>query len=78
MNQELYNWLVEDLWASFGYDSPEHHAEVILKHISKKLMEKFIDDLSRIIKIINGGCPKVNTITEIFGMKKQWERELKK
>jgi len=38
----------------------------------KELKEKFIADLDKILKVINGGCPKVNTITEIFGMKEKW------
>ena len=32
---ELYKWLVEDLWGSMAYSSPEEHAKVILDYILK-------------------------------------------
>lgn len=38
--------LVEELWASFGYDTPEDHAKVIYNLIAKELIEKFIEFLS--------------------------------
>ena len=38
--EELYKWLVEDLWGSFGYNSPEEHARCILNYIFEKESEE--------------------------------------
>lgn len=43
----------------------------------KEAAEGFIKDLNKINKIVVGGCPKVNVITEIFEMKKKWKKEVK-
>ena len=43
----------------------------------KRLIKEFLDDLNKINKIVAGGCPKINVVTEIFGMKKKWEGKLK-
>ncbi len=48
-HKELYAWLVEDLWGSFGYNSPEEHARVILNFISKNLIEEFKNIRDRIM-----------------------------
>ena len=43
-----------------------------IREEKKELKEKFCEDLETLLKIINGGCPKINVITEIFEMKKKW------
>jgi len=43
----------------------------------KDACKEFIDDLNKINKIVVGGCPKINILTEIFGMKKKWENKEK-
>ncbi len=43
----------------------------------KETAKEFLKCLNRINKIVVGGCPKVNVITEIFEMKKKWEKEVK-
>lgn len=37
------------------------------------LVEEVIEDLDKISKIVMGGCPKINVITEIMAMKHKWE-----
>ena len=51
---ELYRWLVESLWASFGYDSPETHAKKILEYISGKLISGFRIDLKELKPFMEG------------------------
>ena len=49
-HKELYAWLVEELWGSFGYNSPEEHARVILNFISKNLIEEFQSDFEEVVR----------------------------
>lgn len=48
MSEELMVRLVEELWASFGYDTPEDHAKVIYNLIAKELIGKFLDKIRHI------------------------------
>jgi len=48
----------------------------IIKQENEDLIKEFLDDLNKINKIVAGGCPKINVVTEIFGMKKKWEGKL--
>ena len=46
MNLEaLHKRVAEDLWASFGYDSPEEHAVFLTKLISDVYIKGFLADL---------------------------------
>ncbi|KKK66426.1 hypothetical protein LCGC14_2964200 [marine sediment metagenome] len=45
MSEALLRDVVADLWASFRYDSPEHHAPILIEMISKVLIKEFLDDL---------------------------------
>lgn len=47
--EELHKRVAEDLWASFGYDSPEEHAVVLTKLISDVYIKEFIIDLQQIV-----------------------------
>ena len=56
------------------YDEDEGCEYCYKEYLDKqKLISEFLENLDRINKIVVGGCPKVNIITEIFGMKKEWE-----
>lgn len=43
-NEELFQWLVEELWGSCGYNSPEEHAFVILDHIFDDIGHTFKEE----------------------------------
>lgn len=66
--EELYKWLVEDLWGSFGYNSPEEHARVILNFISKEIIRD-LDELCR---------DEFSYLPDhwIDKMKKKWQKRL--
>ncbi|MDH3324252.1 MAG: hypothetical protein OEL89_01285 [Candidatus Peregrinibacteria bacterium] len=38
-DEALYDWLVEELWGSGAYSSPEEHARCILNYIFDKERE---------------------------------------
>lgn len=46
MSEALLRDVIEELWASFGYGSPEAHAPILIKMISKGLIDEFLDDLN--------------------------------
>ena len=48
MSEALLRDVVADLWASFRYDSPEHHAPILVEMISKGMIQEFLDDLKGI------------------------------
>ena len=50
---------------------------ILLEYNIKEEIKEFLDDLNKINKIVTGGCPKINVITEIFGMKKKYEARRK-
>ena len=61
---EEYNWLVEELWGSFGYNSPEEHAHIILKYISDKFIDEILVDLNFIMECVKEGsmsCVQIRT-----------------
>jgi len=80
MSEELMVRLVEELWASFGYDTPEDHAKVIYNLIAKELIEKFIGRLQNLLerKESYGGELESFIIEEIEEYKKSLQKNEKK
>ncbi len=80
--EELHKRVAEDLWASFGYDSPEEHAVFLIKLISDIYIKEFLNDLDslayRIYKDREYNIMKVQVLyskyTEVLG---KWEGKLK-
>ncbi|KKM22452.1 hypothetical protein LCGC14_1625190 [marine sediment metagenome] len=76
MSETLLKEVIEELWGSFGYGSPEAHAPVLIKMISRGIIQEFLDVRDRIItamKLRYGEYAKGNKYLEnIF--KKELEK----
>ncbi len=68
--EELHKRVAEDLWASFGYDSPEEHAVFLIKLISDIYIREFLDDLLAFNYARN-------TEVQIIDLREKWEVKLK-
>ncbi len=45
MSEALLKGVIDSLWASFRYDSPEAHAPILIKMISRGIIQDILNDL---------------------------------